>query len=105
METLPDWLLPFIGQVPLVLLFMWYQDRQEIRRIAHDSAIEDKRIAAARENHKEWREFLEKRDAAYDASQERIAADVHRIRERLAQAGVGNVEDSPLPEGKRNAPR
>lgn len=115
---MPEWLLPIIAQVPLVVLFMWYQERAETRQ-----------SAAREKQHGEWREFMREQGAANNETVKGIAtevkantnilttlnatliahdirsseaiADVRRIRERLAQAGIGNLEDSPLPQGKK----
>jgi hypothetical protein len=38
---------------------------------------------------------------AHDIRTASIPDDIHRIRERLALAGIGDVEDSPIPEGKK----
>lgn len=136
MDAIPDWLIQIIPQAGLVLLFMWYQDRAEQRRIKLETDIEDKRIQAAIKNHEEWRVFMRERDLAFNAGLGRIAeevkqatqgiianttlliahdtrsianearsaettGDIRRIRERLAQAGIGNVEESPVPAGKK----
>ena len=122
-------ILPLLPQVGIVILFMWYQERSDKRHADNAAAREDKRLQATKENHSEWREFLREQQALNNSALARIAEevkrnteniaslsvtliahdtrtgaaieDVKRIRERLAQAKVGNIEESPLPPGRK----
>lgn len=114
--TWPE-IISIVPQFGLVVLFMFYQERS------------DKRAAEAREKqHIEWRNFMaeeaektrkedeKNREAivnlanmvatmnssliAHDAKVSPLVTDIERIRDRLAQAGIGKVEDSPIPRGK-----
>lgn len=127
---MPDWILTLIPQLGLVILFMWYQERADERRNKRDQEMEIKRENSTQQNHDEWRVFLRERDAEFHAGLGRIAeevksntnviaamnavliahdtraaeavGDVRRIRERLSRAGIGDLEDSPIPEGKKS---
>lgn len=103
--------ISILPQFGLVVLFMFYQERSE------------KRASEAREKqHVEWRAFMQDENeknresinqlativsamnatlVTHDIKVSPLVTDVERIRERLAQAGIGKVEDSPLPSGKK----
>ena len=115
---MPEWIISLIPQLGLVVLFMWYQERAEIRRNTVD-----------KENHQEWREFitdLQERNSStlntisnevkentkaftslsaaftsHDARSAGAIDDLRRLRERITRAGVVSIDDSPLPEGKK----
>ena len=108
---------------------MWYQERTDKRNVDNATSREDKRLQATKENHSEWREFLREQQALNNSALARIAEevkrnteniaslsitliahdtrtsaavdDVRRIRERLAAAKIGNIEESPLPPGRK----
>lgn len=126
-----DWelLARYVPEIILVVIFMIYQERADARHKQAEKEIEQKRIASAERNHAEWRDFIREQDTAKNAAIGRIAeevkevakvvvagnavliahdtkatdaiGDVRRIRERLAQARIGDVDDSPLPPGKK----
>lgn len=109
MDTIPDWLLQIIPQAGLVILFMWYQERAEIRQ------------GLAREKQdNEWREFMREESKSsraaiqdntaiiaamnnllitHDLRSTRVSHDVEKIKERMLQLDL--LEESSIPEGKR----
>jgi len=114
---MPDWIPPLIPQFGALIIFIWYLRYENERR--------DK---VTRDNHAEWRVFLGEQQGQNNAAIARIAEevkrnteaitamsatlithdirsataieDVRRIRERLTQARVGDVEQSPIPPGR-----
>lgn len=118
MDAMPEWIISLIPQLGLVVLFMWYQERAEMRR-----------NTVAKENHDEWRTFIAELQESnesilniisnevkentkaittlssafigHDIRSVDAINDLRRIRERMTRAGIVNIEDSPLPEGKK----
>lgn len=116
--AMPEWIISLIPQLGIVVLFMWYQERAEVRRNEVD-----------KENHLEWRTFitdLQQRNnetlttitnevkentkaitnlsgafASHDTRSAGAVDDLRRLRERITRAGILDVEDSPLPERKK----
>jgi len=115
LAIMPEWIISLIPQLGLVVLFMWYQERAEVRRNEVD-----------KENHLEWRTFitdLQARNndtlntitnevkentkaitnlstafAGHDARSAGAIEDLRRLRERITRAGALSVDDSPLQE-------
>lgn len=92
-------IIPLLPQFGLVILFMYYQERQNgtWQKFLHEEGEKDRiSIESLTKVVSEMNAML----IAHDAKTNPIAGDIERIRERLAQAGIGHIEDSPLPPGR-----
>lgn len=92
-------IIPLLPQFGLVILFMYYQERQNgtWQKFLHDEGEKDR---TSIESLTKVISEMNTRLIAHDEKTSPMAGDIERIRERLAQAGIGHIEESPLPPGR-----